>query len=571
MKNLLWLLLLIPGLTLAQPVTLTGTLEVIHADDFDAGKGIYYHFFKDAKGNRHRLVVPEDKALGLSGDKVRVKGVRHALGGAVPGGAADEITSPVITKLQSKQGTLQSVAPAPISNSVLVISASYTNLAAGWSQTDAVNLYKTVASYYAENSLGTNTLSVTTTPILKLSIATNNCDWNAYGNAASSAAQAAGFNVSSYGFVAYLMPGQSCGWSGLGYVGLPHKSWINGSGYMSCKAASHELGHNFGNLHAGSVSGPGPGQSVNEYGDPYDVMGSRSCNHFAAMQKANLGFIPVASVKQVVAGTNATVVLDPLEVAGGKLYAIKIPTSNANRTYWVEYRQSTGFDGDVPESVQVRLSAPFESTAGSDDVQVPNGGIINIATGGSYTDMVAGVTVTVGAPPPPPSGDTIWVDDAVPAGATSLADGDSWTWVTSPTPQCGTKVQQSLLNPGVHQHYFQNASQTITVPTGGSLFAYVYLDTANAPQEVMLQWNDGSWDHRAYWGANLIPYPNSQPPVAPESPAHHFVGQLPTAGQWVRLEVPAKDIGLEGHTVSGMAFTLYSGRAWWDCGGYKTP
>jgi hypothetical protein len=32
------------------------------------------------------------------------------------------------------------------------------------------------------------------------------------------------------------------------------------------------------------------------------------------------------------------------------------------------------------------------------------------------------------------------------------------------------------------------------------LFAYVYLDPDNPPTEIMLQFNDGSWNHRAVWG-----------------------------------------------------------------------
>jgi hypothetical protein len=42
------------------------------------------------------------------------------------------------------------------------------------------------------------------------------------------------------------------------------------------------------------------------------------------------------------------------------------------------------------------------------------------------------------------------------------------------------------------------------------------------------------------------------------------MGSLPTAGQWVRLQVPASAVGLEGRVIEGMAFTLYSGRAAWD-------
>ena len=45
------------------------------------------------------------------------------------------------------------------------------------------------------------------------------------------------------------------------------------------------------------------------------------------------------------------------------------------------------------------------------------------------------------------------------------------------------------------------------------------------------------------------------------------MGTLPAAGRWVRLEVPAAQVGLEGRTVNGMAFTLHGGRATWDYAG----
>src|SRR5260221_9995828 len=45
------------------------------------------------------------------------------------------------------------------------------------------------------------------------------------------------------------------------------------------------------------------------------------------------------------------------------------------------------------------------------------------------------------------------------------------------------------------------------------------------------------------------------------------MGPLPTAGQWVQLKVPASQVGLEGSTLNGMAFTLYGGRSTWDAAG----
>ncbi len=158
------------------------------------------------------------------------------------------------------------------------------------------------------------------------------------------------------------------------------------------------------------------------------------------------------------------------------------------------------------------------------------------------------------------AGDIVWFDDSLPAGAT--VGGDSWTWVgATPSPYSGTAYHQSAVASGVHQHYFYGATQTLQVNAGDRLYAYVHLDPINKPSSIMLQWNDGSWDHRAYWGANNFP-------GAVEGTASlRYMGPLPPEGRWVRLEVPANLVGLEGSTINGMAFTLYGGSASWDKAG----
>ena len=158
---------------------------------------------------------------------------------------------------------------------------------------------------------------------------------------------------------------------------------------------------------------------------------------------------------------------------------------------------------------------------------------------------------------------TVWVEDALPVGAGGVATGgDSWNWISGgPTPFSGTKAHQSSIGAGLHEHFFNWASATLTVAAGDTLFAYVYLDPANLPRELMLCWNANNWEHRAYWGANLINY------GADNSAGRHYMGPLPAAGQWVRLEVPASQVGLEGQTCIGMGFSLYGGRATWDYAG----
>ncbi len=164
------------------------------------------------------------------------------------------------------------------------------------------------------------------------------------------------------------------------------------------------------------------------------------------------------------------------------------------------------------------------------------------------------------------STDTVWFDDSLPAGAVKDSNGDSWTWVKTPAAESGSLSHQSVIKAGLHQHMFTKATQTLSVKTGESLYTYVYLDPANPPTEVMLQWNDGStWYHRAYWGANNLSF------TLNGAGSLRYMGPLPAVGQWVRLEVPASQLGLEGATVSGMAFSLYGGRANWDNSGKSTP
>ena len=199
------------------------------------------------------------------------------------------------------------------------------------------------------------------------------------------------------------------------------------------------------------------------------------------------------------------------------------------------------------------------------DAADPLPGLANLCVTGGRLDLGNALMQRPAQTPPPVS---VWVDDALPDGSvTNDAGGDSWTaepwnWVTNnPAPFSGAAAHQSALAPGIHEHLFQYATSTLEVFPGDTLFVYVYLDPANPPREIMVEWNDGCWEHRAFWGENDIPWGEYG------TSDRLDMGRLPQPGEWVKLAVPASALKLEGATLTGMSFMLYDGRATWDYAG----
>jgi uncharacterized protein (TIGR03437 family) len=202
--------------------------------------------------------------------------------------------------------------------------------------------------------------------------------------------------------------------------------------------------------------------------------------------------------------------------------------------------------------------------------------IARIEPAGSLSTISPGPTptptpiATPGASPnPTPSlgSEVIWVDDKLPANAKPGVNDESWNWVTSnPSPYSGAFASQSKVAAGLHQQSFAGASETMTVGVGDVLIAYVFMDPSHPPTELMLQWkeNEEGWEHRAYWGTDDIVWGDDG------TNGRRWMGALPPVGGWVRLEVPAGLVGLEGKTINGLAFTLYGGSATWDRAG-KIP
>lgn len=165
--------------------------------------------------------------------------------------------------------------------------------------------------------------------------------------------------------------------------------------------------------------------------------------------------------------------------------------------------------------------------------------------------------------------ETVWIDDQQDTGGKSEG---IWKFVeakkdSKKVPVHSGSKSRRQESGGLVQHFFLGAKKKASVDKDTMFYAWVYLDPKNPPKAIMLQFNDGNWNHRGVWGADDIPYGRKT-----ESwDGYQRQGKLPPTGEWARLEIKAADIGLNPEKpVVGMAFTQFAGLAHWDAAGWMS-
>jgi hypothetical protein len=402
-----------------QAAKLQGVLTIIHADYFPQNQSAQALVIHEDNGN--------DTRVNFNGSQPKL-GSRLSVSGTVAADGSVNVSGTTVLG----ESTATTLASGSVTQNAIFILVKFLDSGASdpftQSQVQAVaqTNANSVQAFYSEVSYGHQALNITVTPWLTASMNTStNCDYTSIGNAANSAATAAGYNLSNYVNKYYVMPhNASCGWAGLAYVGSPYTAWSNG--YNSGQVYTHELGHNFGLLHAGSVSCLGAGCGVAEYGDGYDTMGNSAMMHYNSFQKSRLGWLPGYTSHT---GGTATYNLTPLEMVGGGNYAVRIAAAS-NRIYWIEYRQPTGLFDNV-SGVQFRVASPFESSSGSDDTEIFDSGfgVSGLPVGNTFTDSTYGISVTVTSATP--SGASVQVTSS---GSSVTSSSTAVTSSLNPSP-----------------------------------------------------------------------------------------------------------------------------------------
>jgi hypothetical protein len=282
-------------------VTRSGTLHAIVVDDFQSGESITRYTLKS--GGKATVVRPTELAA-EPGDRVVVTGeVRDGrLVGAVKATSADQAAA---------------IPAGPRKTAVLLINPSGGG-AGPWTQESARSEVFTgvnsASAFYEEESYGAFSLTgklrndgdVFGWFDLNTSIA--GCPFDEWRSKANEAAADAGIDLSGYQHLIYMMPFLGlqgpCSWFGV--AGLD-SNWVMINGDFGVKIVTHELGHDLGLLHAGSLSCTSGGVRVQisddctiaEYGDPFDTMGSAAARHSSGWNLAKLGIIAPENVETI--------------------------------------------------------------------------------------------------------------------------------------------------------------------------------------------------------------------------------------------------------------------------------
>ena len=158
----------------------------------------------------------------------------------------------------------------------------------------------------------------------------------------------------------------------------------------------------------------------------------------------------------------------------------------------------------------------------------------------------------------------------------------------------GDPAAPSLVPHGIQ--YLPNAQKG---PAGSKLVTWAKLDVKNPPKSlVAVVKGDGRWTHAAGWGAadfakvrsdnatsfwflrtfyrharGFLGWGDKVPAQAleliPDKPV--AMGDLPKAGEWVKLEIPLEKAGAAGKLVDGVGFLHDGGRVWWTNTVIVTP
>jgi len=269
---------------------------------------------------------------------------------------------PMVRGIEVLTPTIRSVS-ASGERSTLVIVANFTDATVSCTSASLADemfgALDSVDGLYRETSLGkVGFTGAVVGPYTISASSTSTCDGMGWGSKAEKAAKQAGIKTNNYDHIVTVLPSRNtCGYVGIANVYGPRSAILN---CVYTDAFAHELGHNLGLRHAGTVG--------NEYADRSDFMGYATLmlRQVNAPHKVEMGWITPSQVIDVTASgvfDLAPLELDPTS-AGGRPQVLRIPKRDTNENWFLSYRQPIGYDVSLNSAYTQGASLHHHSGSG---------------------------------------------------------------------------------------------------------------------------------------------------------------------------------------------------------------
>ncbi len=372
---------------------ITGTVEVSVADYFaEMQAETHYHVKEDATGLSYELIFTNDPPAALT------TGTRARIHGQVQGGylLPEPVAGSTTLDASAQSGvSILSVAPklatTMVDHKVIVMLVNFTNAGISSTVSGISNIFfagtgQSVNLAYREETFGAVSWSGKVIGPFTINADKNVCDTTGWRTLADAQATAAGENLSLYQHRAYIVPGNACGWAGLGTVG-GSTGWVL-LYYTDGGTICHELGHNLGMAHA-STDLNNDGTIDSEYGDLSDFMGATyDWRHNDGPHKVQMGWLPSGKIVNLAMGVYQVAPLETDPDATTLPQVLKIAVPGTAESYYFSYKRAAGYDANLSSTYKDRLNI-HRWSSGAKQTRFIN----SLADGASFTDSNVGFTI----------------------------------------------------------------------------------------------------------------------------------------------------------------------------------
>lgn len=377
---------------------LKGGLSVIVYEDFKTEPNYQYTISTNKNGGdqKYSLYFVTNKTQLLTGDQIIVNGY--------------VLDSIIVTNTISDENITSSPQKDLTNKKLLVIPFKFTDdqtipFTKEELQEILFDSEDSLKNYYYENSDYNLLITGDVTNTYTINMDDSECENRhlTYGLEAQKLALQDGYDSNNYNLIIYVFPHiEECVSIAWGYIG-GKESFING--YVDDFVFSHEVGHNLGLQHAGSIScgekaiDDYQNCTFVEYGDPYDVMGTAyGLLNTNVSNKAYLKWIPETQSIAVTETEEYSII--PLLSEQEGIKTLKIKKQDTNQNYYIEYRQREGFDNEINPQITNGATIRIREYSGKTRLVNPNPHNppsdtpdVALEDGETFTDLINGIYI----------------------------------------------------------------------------------------------------------------------------------------------------------------------------------